>query len=100
MKIAMGCDHGGYALKEDVKKMLEGKGYGVVDCGTYSTDSCDYPVFGEAAADDCRALAVNRCSEPRRIEYGGRVHEIPPESALRLDPAPGSAPREARWPNP
>ena len=61
MKISMGCDHGGYALKEDIKKLLEGKGYEVVDCGTYSTDSCDYPIFGEAAA---RKVASGEC------EYG------------------------------
>ncbi|MBQ1742349.1 MAG: ribose 5-phosphate isomerase B [Oscillospiraceae bacterium] len=61
MKIAMGCDHGGYALKEDIKNLLTGKGYEVVDCGTYSTDSCDYPVFGEAAA---RKVASGEC------EYG------------------------------
>ncbi len=58
MKIAMGCDHGGYALKEEIKKMLEGEGHEVVDCGTYSTDSCDYPVFGEAAA---RRVASGEC---------------------------------------
>ena len=50
MKISLGCDHGGYALKEHVKAYLESKGHEVVDCGTYSTDSCDYPIFGEAAA--------------------------------------------------
>ena len=50
MKISLGCDHGGYALKEHIKAYLESKGQEVVDCGTYSTDSCDYPIFGEAAA--------------------------------------------------
>ena len=54
MKIALGCDHGGYAMKEDIKKQLEGLGHEVKDCGTYSTESCDYPIFGEAAA---RAVA-------------------------------------------
>ena len=50
MKISLGCDHGGYAPKEHIKAYLESKGHEVVDCGTYSTDSCDYPIFGEAAA--------------------------------------------------
>ena len=50
MKISLGCDHGGYALKEHIKAYLESKGHEDVDCGTYSTDSCDYPIFGEAAA--------------------------------------------------
>ena len=58
MKIALGCDHGGYAMKEDIKKQLEGLGHEVKDCGTYSTDSCDYPIFGEAAA---RAVAEGKC---------------------------------------
>ena len=49
MKISLGCDHGGYALKEHIKAYLESKGHEVVDCGTYSTDSCDYPIFGGAA---------------------------------------------------
>ena len=61
MKIALGCDHGGYAMKEDIKKQLEGLGHEVKDCGTYSTESCDYPIFGEAAA---RAVASGEC------EYG------------------------------
>lgn len=58
MKLSLGCDHGGYALKESVKKYLEEKGHEVVDCGTYSTESCDYPVFGEAAA---RKVASGEC---------------------------------------
>ena len=61
MKIALGCDHGGYAMKEDIKKQLEGLGHEVKDCATYSTESCDYPIFGEAAA---RAVASGEC------EYG------------------------------
>lgn len=58
MKISLGCDHGGYALKEHVKTYLTEKGHEVIDCGTYSTDSCDYPVFGEAAA---RKVASGEC---------------------------------------
>ena len=61
MKIALGCDHGGYAMKEDIKKQLEGLGHEVKDCGTYSTESCDYPIFGEAAA---RAVASGEGEYP------------------------------------
>lgn len=50
MKISIGCDHGGYDLKETVKKYLEEKGYEVADCGCYSKDSCDYPEYARAAA--------------------------------------------------
>ena len=56
--IALGCDHGGYALKEHIKNYLEGKGLSCKDFGTYSTDSCDYPVFGRAAAE---AVASGEC---------------------------------------
>ncbi len=58
MKISMGCDHGGYPLKEFLKSWLEEQGHTVVDCGTHSTDSCDYPDFGAAAA---REVAEGRC---------------------------------------
>ena len=51
MKISMGCDHGAFALKEHLKSYLSKQGHEVVDCGTYSTDSCDYPDFGRAAAE-------------------------------------------------
>ena len=51
MKISMGCDHGGYALKEHIKGYLEGLGHTVTDCGCDSTASVDYPVFGRAAAE-------------------------------------------------
>ena len=58
MKISMGCDHGGYLLKEHVKKYLTDKGHEIVDCGCNSLDSCDYPQFGAAAA---KAVAEGSC---------------------------------------
>ena len=58
MKIAIGCDHGGYALKLAVKKHLEEKGYEVVDYGCHSTESVDYPVYGEKVG---RAVAGGEC---------------------------------------
>ncbi len=50
IKIAIGSDHGGFNLKETIKKHLEEKGYEVKDYGTYSTASCDYPVYAKAVA--------------------------------------------------
>ena len=47
MKIAIGNDHTALEMKEAVKVHLEEKGYEVLDLGTNSTDSCDYPVYGE-----------------------------------------------------
>ena len=50
MKISLGSDHAGYAYKEEIKKYLESKGHEVIDVGTHSTDSCDYPIFAHEAA--------------------------------------------------
>lgn len=47
MKIGLGSDHGGFALKEAIKKYLEGNNIEFVDYGTYSEESVDYPDFGE-----------------------------------------------------
>ena len=47
MKIAMGNDHTAIELKNIIKEFVEGKGYEVIDLGTNSTESCDYPVYGE-----------------------------------------------------
>jgi ribose 5-phosphate isomerase B len=50
MRIAIGSDHAGYHLKEHVKARLEAAGHDVVDVGTRSPDSVDYPRFAEEAA--------------------------------------------------
>jgi len=57
--IALGCDHGGYALMQAVKKHLEEIGLEYKDFGTYSEDSCDYPDYAEPAA---KAVASGECS--------------------------------------
>ena len=58
--IAIASDHGGYALKEHIKAYLAAKGITCTDFGTDSTDSCDYPVFGKAAAE---AVASGKCTK-------------------------------------
>ena len=50
MKLAIGCDHGGFSIKADIINYLKEKGHEVIDCGTYSQESCDYPVFAAAVA--------------------------------------------------
>ena len=60
MKISLGCDHGGFAMKEHIKTWLEGHGYQVEDCGCYSTDSVDYPIYGKAAAETVASGACQR----------------------------------------
>ena len=52
--IAIGSDHGGYALKQEIMKHLTERGLEYKDFGTYTEDSCDYPVYGEAVG---RAVA-------------------------------------------
>ena len=52
--IAIASDHGGFSLKEEIKKHLDTLGLPWRDYGTDSPESCDYPIFGEAAA---RAVA-------------------------------------------
>lgn len=56
--IAIGCDHGGYALKQRVIRHLEEKGIACLDCGCNGAESCDYPEFGRAAA---KAVAEGKC---------------------------------------
>lgn len=50
-RIALGCDHAGFEYKEFIKKNLTENGYEVVDFGTHSIDSVDYPDFVHPLAD-------------------------------------------------
>ena len=60
MKIAIGCDHGAFDLKNAVVKHLQGKGFEVCDFGCSSLDSCDYPDYAKAAAE---AVASGECEK-------------------------------------
>ena len=60
MKIAIACDHGAFDLKQKVAAHLGAKGYEVVDFGTHSKDSCDYPDFAGPAA---QAVASGACEK-------------------------------------
>lgn len=57
--IALAADHGGYEIKEAIKKHLEANGVQVKDFGTDSTESVDYPIYAEKAA---RAVADKECT--------------------------------------
>lgn len=48
--VALGADHGGFAMKEMVKNHLQSQGHRVIDCGTTGTEAVDYPDFAEAVA--------------------------------------------------
>ena len=56
--IAIGCDHGGYALKQEILAHLDKRGLAYRDYGTYSEASCDYPVYAKAVA---KAVADGGC---------------------------------------
>ena len=60
MKISIGCDHGALALKNKVAAHLRSQGHEVLDFGTHTPDSCDYPDFAAAAA---RAVASGECEK-------------------------------------
>ena len=65
MKIAIGNDHTALEMKAAIKAYLEEKGYEVLDLGTNSTESCDYPVYGEkvgrAVVDGDADLGIAIC---------------------------------------
>ena len=56
--IALGSDHGGYGLKQEVIKHLEERGIEYKDYGCYSEESCDYPIYGKKLAE---AVAGGEC---------------------------------------
>ncbi|BAQ12235.1 ribose 5-phosphate isomerase [Clostridium botulinum B2 128] len=51
MKIALGSDHAGLPLKNEIIKHLEGKGIEIKDFGTYTEESCDYPDYAQKVAE-------------------------------------------------
>lgn len=67
-RVAIGADHGGYTLKEALKPHLQSLGYEVVDCGTHSTDSVDYPDIAYAVA---RLVADGQCANGIMIDGAG-----------------------------
>ena len=66
MRIAVASDHAGFAYKQSISAFLAGEGHEVVDFGTDSEESCDYPLFIRPAAE-----AVGRGECERGIVLGG-----------------------------
>ena len=58
--IALGCDHGGYELKQEVIAYLEKKGLEYKDFGCYSTEAVDYPVYAKLVA---KAVQSGECEK-------------------------------------
>ena len=61
MKIAIGCDHGAFRLKNEIIEFLNSENYEVKDFGTYSEESCDYPDI---------ALPVAEAVENKEYDFG------------------------------
>ena len=80
-RIGLASDHAGFAMKEYVKHLLETRGYDVLDFGTHSEASCDYPDFAHALAE-----AIERGQVGRGIGVCGSQVAIwtkpPPKPAL------------------
>ena len=66
--IALGADHGGYEMKEELAQHLKSKGYAIQDCGTNSKDSVDYPKYAQAVA---RAVAFGDCQAGIMVDGAG-----------------------------
>jgi ribose 5-phosphate isomerase B len=66
--VAIGSDHGGYQLKEQLKKYIESLGYTILDVGTSNEDPCDYPDFAYAVA---KAVATGEAWRGIMIDGAG-----------------------------
>lgn len=60
MRIALGCDHGGFPLKSAVRQLVESLGHTVVDCGTDSDCSVDYPDYAAAVGKEITSGRADR----------------------------------------
>ncbi len=78
--IAIGADHGGYKMKEALKPFLSAQGYTVLDCGTHSTDSVDYPD---------QAYAVARLVANHTANYGIIIDGAGIGSCMAANKVPG-----------
>lgn len=80
MRVALGADHGGFALKASLREMLDGKGYDVVDVGTNGPESVDYPDF---------ALAVASLVSQGQVEWGIMIDGAGIGSCMVANKIPG-----------
>lgn len=71
--IAIGSDHGGFAMKEALKPFIENLGYKIVDLGTYTEEACDYPDFAYAVA---RTVSLGEATKGIMIDAVGLASAI------------------------
>ena len=79
IKLAIGSDHAGYDLKETLIKYLVNKGYQIIDCGTNSNDSCDYPDYAHSVANSVETkkvdLGILMCGSGNGINMAANKHQ-------------------------
>jgi ribose 5-phosphate isomerase B len=93
MRIAIGADHAGFVLKEYLRQGLERKGYEVLDAGTHSADSCDYPDFAALVARD---VAEGRADRGILVCSTGVGMSIAANKVAGIRAALGTTPDEVR----
>ena len=91
MKIAVGADHAGFVLKEALREKLAREGHEVVDFGTHSAESCDYPDFAGAVA---REVAGGRCDRGILVCYTGIGMAIAANKVAGVRAAPAQCDEE------
>lgn len=79
MKIAIGCDHAGYDYKDTIIRVLKKEGVEVIDKGTYSVDSVDYPDFVHPVADLVESgdaeLGILICGSGNGVSMAANKHK-------------------------
>jgi ribose 5-phosphate isomerase B len=93
MRVAIGSDHAGFDLKERLHVMLERQGHQVVDEGTHSAESCDYPDF---AAPVARDVAAGRADRGILVCGTGVGMSIAANKVAGIRAALGTVPEEVR----
>ena len=91
--IAIGSDHGGFELKEKLMEHLSERGLEYKDFGTYSSASCDYPVYAKAVAN---AVASGECDRGIHNREQGPRHQSCPVRGLLLRRGDAAAQRRER----
>ena len=71
--IAIGSDHGGYKLKEEIKRYLDEKEIKYIDCGAYSEERTDYPIYAKKVAEEIQAKRADSGILVCRSGYGMAV---------------------------
>jgi ribose 5-phosphate isomerase B len=79
LKISIGCDHGGYELKESIKEYFDDKVFTITDHGCYSNESVDYPDFAHKVCSDVESdvtdFGILICGSGNGINMAANSHD-------------------------